>query len=233
MPAERFYIPTPFKENLEVILEGQEFHHLAHVMRLEEGEQAELVNGEGSLAHAKLIKRDKKKALFLIETVSTEPKPVKKIILAQALPRINRLDTIIEKATELGATHIWLFPGQLSERKSLTEHQVERLQGLAVSAMKQCGRLYLPELKILPALDKWEKTEVPSYFGDVRATAPLFLDAYHRKESTLFFIGSEAGFNDKEVTQLESLGAKGVKLHGNILRTDTAAIIALSLISHG
>lgn len=231
MPAERFFIDSSFKEGEELFLENEEFHHLAHVMRLEEGEQAELVNGKGSLASATLKRREKKRAFFVINSVMSELKPSKQLILAQALPRINRLDFIIEKGTELGATDFWLFPGQLSERKLLTDHQLERLQGQTIAAMKQCGRLFLPSIQIKPSLDKWQKISLPIYFGDLSTEAPPFGTVYRKEESALFFIGPEAGFTESELVYLKSLGAQGVRLHSHILRTDTAALVALSLMS--
>lgn len=229
MPAERFFIDSALEERMEIILEGSEFHHLAHVMRIDEGDITEIVNGQGALARAQLKRREKKKALFEVESVLKQEKPSKKIILAQALPRINRLDFIIEKGTELGATEFWLFPGQLSERKLLTEHQIERLKGQIIASMKQCGRLFLPEIKIRPSINKWERLELPGYFGDLSENAPHFLKVY-KGDSSLFFIGPESGFTENEQRELQKLGAQGVKLHPNILRTDTAALVALTLL---
>lgn len=231
MPAERFYIATSFSDHQEVILEGQEFHHLAHVMRLEEEETAELINGLGQLANATLIRKEKKIARFLINSIHEEKEPEKKIILAQAIPRINRLDFIIEKGTELGVTHFRLFTSQQSERKLLTDHQVERLQGQVVSALKQCGRLFMPKIELRTSLENCFEENMKCYFGDLREGTPKFLDCVDLSKSLLFFVGPEAGFNQNEIQLLDQKGAKGVSLHSNILRTDTAALVALALAS--
>ena len=179
MPKERFFTNQELGTNNHVEISGQEFHHLAHVMRMQENEEVELVNGHGTLGFATLVKKDKKSALFLINDIYQAKAESKKIILAQALPRINRLDMIIEKATELNVTEIWLFPGTLSERKTLTDHQIERLEGLSIAAMKQCGRLFLPKIKICKTLDQWKEFPSCCYFGDVSKDAPHFLKAYH------------------------------------------------------
>lgn len=231
MPADRFFIASPLQMGQKVILDNTEFHHLVHVMRLKEGDRIELVNGLGALAQALIKLVEKKQAQLVIESVINGQKSSKEIILAQALPRINRLDFIIEKGTELGATQFWLFPGYQSERKALTEHQLDRLQNQAIAAMKQCGRLFLPSLEMKPSLDQWEKMDIPAYFGDLRDSAESFTKILNHSESAIFFIGPEAGFSEKEIEQLSELGAKGVKLHPNILRTDTAALVALSLMS--
>lgn len=230
MPADRFFIATPLQSDHEVILEDSEFHHL-QVMRLKEGEKIELVNGQGMLAHALIKKMEKKRALLIIESVDSQLKQSREIILAQGLPRINRLDFIIEKGTELGATQFLLFPGAHSERKILTEHQLGRLENMAIAAMKQCGRLFLPSIEIKPPLDQWKKMEIPSYFGDVRDSAESFGKIFNHSNSGVFFIGPEAGFSEKEIECLLRQGAAGVKLHDNILRTDTAALVALILMS--
>ncbi len=231
MPVDRFFIPLPLQSDQSVSLENSEFHHLVHVMRFEVGSQVELVNGKGALALALIKKIEKKQAHLLIESVTQEPKPLREVILAQALPRINRLDFIIEKGTELGATQFWLFPGYHSERKFLTEHQLERLQNLAIAAMKQCGRLYLPLIEMKPPLEQWKKNNLSCYFGDLRKGAEPFIKVFKGTEKALFFIGPETGFSEKEIDHLLRLGAMGVKLHPNILRTDTAALVALSLMN--
>lgn len=231
MPADRFYISSTLHSGLEVVLDGTEFHHLAHVMRLKENETVDLVNGQGVLAKAQIRQISKKQAHLIIDTCYQEQRPNKEKILAQAIPRINRLDLIIEKGTELGATHFWLFPGMHSERKQITDHQIERLQAMSIAAMKQCGSLFLPTIEIKPTLTAWKALSFPAYFGDLDKDAPPFLSLLNPNESVLFFVGPESGFAEQEIEKLIEIGAKGVKLHENILRTETAALVALSLMS--
>lgn len=232
MPIERFYINQPLNAGETCEIADQEFHHLVHVVRLNEGESIELINGKGQLAEGTLESIGKKKALIRTGEVKSEPPPSTQIILAQAIPRINRLDFIIEKGTELGMTQIWLFPSALGERKALTHHQLERLQSLAIAATKQCGRLYLPEIKCLPPLKKWAPLPCPAIFGDVRLSAPLFKGLSNPSKGIIVFVGPESGFTDEEVVNLTEMGAQGISLHTNILRTDTAALAALTLAHH-
>lgn len=234
MPAERFFAEQPLKMGESLYLENQEHHHLVHVMRVEVGETIELVNGSGALAKALVERVEKKRALLRILNVHTEQRPSTEIILAQAIPRSNRIDFILEKGTELGMTQLWLFPAIQGERKRLTEHQFERLRGLTIAAMKQCGRLYLPTIIEKPPLAQWEAPSYPSFFGDTDPKAPPFLPLWQkeRTKGIVFYIGPESGFTETEIEQLHRLKAKGVKLHPHILRTDTAALTALSLITH-
>jgi len=233
MPAERYFLTADFHNGQSAILEGTEFHHLVNVMRSQAGESVELVNGRGSLAKATIERLEKKKAHLVIDNVFVQEPQKDVVILAQAIPRINRLDFILEKGTELGMTHVWLFPGDRSERKNFTESQLERLPNICISAMKQCGRLYVPEISLKPVLSKWTKPEHSLYFGDVHPEAPLLENVMKGpRRGIIFCVGPESGFSDQEENVLRSLGGTGVKLHHNILRTDTAAVAALAIITH-
>jgi len=237
MPAERFYYPHSLGKEDNIVLEDQEFHHLVNVMRNRLDDIIEVINGIGQIANARLSSIEKKRALLTVETVFTEEPSKLKLILAQAIPRLNRLETILEKCTELGMTEIWLFPGAHSEKKEFSENQLERLQHILISATKQCGRLFLPKLISMPPIKKWQTFPIPAFFGDVEPEAPLLEDIWkHHFEAeayeALMCIGPESGFNDEEIALLKKFGAEGVSLHRNILRTDTAAIASLALLSH-
>lgn len=231
MPADRFFSPQQFVIGQDLDLPDSEARHLISVMRGKLGDTAELVNGKGQLATAVVVECGKKNVRLRVQDLYEEPKDDVEIIIAQALPRSSRLDTIVEKGCELGMTQLWLFPGERSERKALSPQQEKRLLSVSVAAMKQCGRLYLPHFEILPPIRKWQRLEQAAYFGDLSPDAPT-LQSLWRNESSIVFIGPEAGFSDGEEELLRQLGARGIKLHQNILRTDTAPLVALSLIQH-
>jgi len=236
MPAERYFIPEIFLPNRPLFIEGQEFHHLIHVMRAKQHDTIELVNGKGDLATATIQQLEKKRAVCDLNEIMHVPKAKFEIVLAQAIPKMNRLDFILEKGTELGMTQLWLFPSQRGERKALTEHQLERMQGLTIAAMKQCGSLYLPLIQCKPVLEQWQKEWMiyPSFYGDVDPKAPSCKQKFKEQSLSngiIFFIGPESGLTDQEEASLKNLQAQGVKLHPHILRTDTAALAALCAIS--
>lgn len=237
MPAERYYLDHVFKLHEQQELKGSEFHHLAHVMRTRKGNMVELVNGKGSLAQAIVQDLTKDKAILKIEHLYQQPDIPCRLILAQAMPKLNRLDFILEKGTELGVNSFWLFPGHHSAKKECYPSQLERSQLVAIAAMKQCGRLYLPTLHLQPAIDQWQNLiNTPTFFGDLDPKAPLFETAWKSLNNfsnpIMFVTGPEGGFSQQEVQCLKDQGAQGVKLHDNILRTDTASLMALSLLSH-
>jgi 16S rRNA (uracil1498-N3)-methyltransferase len=235
MPAERYFLNETLNTHDKKILRGTEFHHLVHVMRTRKGEEVELINGRGALAHATTQDLFKDHASLIINQIDTTvPRPIQ-VILAQALPKINRLDFILEKGTELGVDEFWLFPGQLSVKKDISPNQVERFNSLIIAAMKQCGRLFLPKIVIKPELGKWPAIEGTAFFGDVEKEALPFAHQWKQtaiNSPILFFVGPESGFTEKEVQILRDKNVKGVKLHQYILRTETAPLMALSLIEH-
>lgn len=227
MPAERYYSPSILEQGAEVRLEKGEHHHLVHVMRAKVGDQVELVNGKGALAACEVATLSKREAILIVRSVEFQEAETNNITLYQAIPRMNRLDTIIEKCTELGMTEMVLWASEYSERKKLTDDQVERLQHVAISAMKQCGRLYLPKISFAKTL-QFENSAL--YFGDLAPEAPKFYNI-NIQPSCGFVIGPESGLTENEMAHLRKSGALGVNLHENVLRTDTAAITALVLIS--
>jgi len=230
MPAERYFVNHPIQKGDQISLETQEFHHLVHVMRTKEGEEVEIINGAGLLAHAIVEKIKRNEAILTVTNVQTQPPSQSKFTLIQAIPRLNRLEIIIEKCTELGVDEICLWTSSLSERKEFSPNQKDRLHNIAIAAIKQCGRLYLPsfcwisDTKNIPLTDS-------GFFGDVAPSAPHFKDVWKPKHKATFVIGPESGLTQKETELLVEKGYIGVKLHPNILRTDTAAIVALALMS--
>ncbi|NGX39013.1 MAG: Ribosomal RNA small subunit methyltransferase E [Chlamydiae bacterium] len=229
MPDNRFYLDAPLTQGSTPSLSGEQLHHI-RVMRKDIGDHIELVNGKGSLAKAQITAIDKRDAHLLIQESTSAPPPSRQVILAQALLKPKNLDLVIEKGTELGATAFWLFPADRSEKSSLSPNQQARLHHLAISALKQSGRLYLPEIALKPPLSEWTAPPMKAFFGDLSPEAPRFSPP---DGDLLIFIGPEKGFSDEEIALLQGpLKGTGVRLSPNTLRAETAALCALSLVSN-
>lgn len=233
MPDDRFFVSEHFSVKTKTLLKDQELHHLLHVMRVRVGENIELVNGKGQLAQGILEKVEKQQAHVAVQNVISEATPTTSLILAQALPRLPRLEYILEKATELGVTDLWLFPAEHSERKELSATQLQRLHQILISSIKQCGRLHLPKITLKPPLFAWQPLQ-NAFYGDTRPEASPLIQAFTRTvpAECIWIVGPEKGFSSKETDFLASaIGAEGVSLHSNTLRVDTAAITGLSILS--
>jgi 16S rRNA (uracil1498-N3)-methyltransferase len=226
MPADRFYLDELLCRGAIVSLAGVEYHHLSHVMRISIGEEVELVNGRGALAIAKLLSANKQEARLEILSVQTTSRPIQQIILAIPLLRYNKLELIVEKGTELGASAFWFYVADFSEKIKLSAHQSERLRFLAISALKQSGRLFLPEFQFLPSLETIHEFIL---FGDTQSGAPKMKEI-ELQETIIFVTGPEKGYSKRELELLQKKG-KGVTLNPHILRAETAPLAAMSILA--
>ncbi|MGB7977570.1 MAG: RsmE family RNA methyltransferase [Chlamydiales bacterium] len=223
MPAERFFFDGDLHGTIEV--EGAEHHHLAHVMRMRVSDEVEIVNGRGAIASARVAEIGKHSARLDILSVTQDRIPSPLLTLAVPLMRLAKLELVIEKCTELGASAFWLYPAQHSEKDDLSPHQQERLKFIAISAMKQCGRLDLPAIKLVGSLDDLFQGSELYRFGHPQSEC----NAAYSEEESIFISGPEKGFSEKELTILKER-AQGVRLHRNILRAETAPIVAAVLL---
>ncbi len=235
MPVYRYYTPEKLAGKSSVTLNEGEFHHFIHVVRGKVGDTVELIDGLGNLATAIASDKTRRDVTFHIENVVSAPPEKQRIIIAQAYPKANRLDFILEKGTELGMTELWLFPTEKSERKIAFDSHIHRMNVIMIAAMKQSGRLYLPQIVIKPKLpDLKEIASLAGFFGDTDPNAPSFISCLKKEMigiDLIFFIGPESGFTGNEAEYLHTIGVKGVKLHPNILRTETAPLVFLSILS--
>ncbi len=226
MPADRFFFEGPLTTT--ITLSGDEFHHLK-VMRIGAGEQIEIVNGKGSIAKGTLVSLDKREATLTLTNIqNTQARPAR-LILGIPMMRPNKLEWIIEKGTELGADAFHFYPAQFSEKMQFSNNQLERMHHLAVSALKQSGRLFLPSFEILTSFKELFATEGTILYGDVNPEAPSILKT-SLEQTVLFISGPEKGFSPDEDKILEEK-AKGVTLCPHILRAETAPIAAISVLS--
>ncbi len=243
MPSHRFYIPPTAWKPERLSLDPAEAHHAIDVLRLQTGDRITLFNGQGAEATAEIGKLEKGKLeLRAIQFAKTPPLGCA-ITLAQAIPKGKTMDLIVEKATELGAASIVPL---LSERTVVqcdaaeAARKRQKWQRVAVEACKQCGQNWLPEIQ-LPLTPK-DFFAAPLQF-DLLLVASLQADARRFKEvleepanskpkSVLILVGPEGDFTPAEIALAKSSGCRPIALGPIILRSETAAIYCLSVLSH-
>lgn len=223
MPKDRFYIDAPIER--EVLLTGTELHHM-HVMRTQEGDLVELVNGKGALGLGLVTQINKKRAVLKVTESQTHPLPNPKVHLAVPFMRPSKLELVVEKCIELGADAFYFYKADFSEKKEISEHQKERLEKLSISAMKQCGRLDLPPILYMPSFKKLIELKKPILYGDPEHAKSDPLPS----TPALFVTGPEKGFSEKELAMLRELGTPA-SLGRYILRAETAPIKATCLLA--
>lgn len=241
MARHRFYSsPTAIDGSL-VVLSASETHHLANVLRLEVGDQAFVFDGLGREYRCRVAGlRDKRATLEIVAAVTGRVESPMRLTLAQALAKAEKFDLIVQKATELGVSSIVPLVTRRSEVKLTGEAAAKRLKRwrqISLEASKQCGRRTLVEIrdplaaKDLPS--HVHKSETVFVFSE-RDGAPItkVLPPTPASMSVSAVIGPEGGWSDEEVELFEQAAFEIVTLGPRILRTETAAIVAIALLQH-
>jgi len=226
---EYFYVPPDCIHGDQVTVEGDEFVHLTHVMRKESGDQIWIVDGVANAYEATIREITRRTALCTIfrHEVRLHESPVDVILGAGILKNSARFDFLVEKATELGVRRI--VPLQ-TERTIPRHAKCERWQKLALAAMKQSGRCILPSVGPL--------TRLQDFVNEVKTGARCFM--LHEQfrtplppadvaEGTIAVcVGPEGGFSAEEAEEALMAGFQLAGLGPRRLRTETAAIAAMS-----
>lgn len=220
-------------------IRGDEFRHLSRVLRKKVGDRIAATDGDGHMFDAVIRSFDRSAAeCRILETKIGVNEPKVDITLAVSLLKNPaRTDFLVEKSTELGVRTIIPL---LCERTIPKHERHARLEKIALAAMKQCGRSYLPKIFVLTSFETLvtdardfelrliphEKTEQSQFIGTV---------AKHHPEATsaLILIGPEGGFTDQEIELASENGFIPISLGPRRLRSETAAISAISWIVGG
>ncbi|MBZ0165739.1 MAG: 16S rRNA (uracil(1498)-N(3))-methyltransferase [Candidatus Omnitrophica bacterium] len=235
----RFYTPqlTPETRRLDISTPG-EIHHIRDVLRLRSGDVLELINGKGSLARG-CIKNISSVAVQVdITEVREEAPRLPHLILACAIPKKGKFETIIEKTTELGVDEIIPLQTHNSDviiKPEKAAHKQTRYIQVAVNAAKQCQRSTVPAIhppmpfnEALSRLLSQSVVIMPSLTG---LTEPLFPAL--RKLSTpshlSIMIGPEGDFSKNEYAQAQSSGVIAVTLGPTVLKVETAAMTTVAV----
>jgi 16S rRNA (uracil1498-N3)-methyltransferase len=242
----RFYLPPAQCQTAPLMLTGREAHHALHVLRVRRGEQVTVLDGAGAEFACTVRNYDRDKVELTVEQKDLVPPLPYRITLLQAVPKGRIIESIIQKATELG---VWRIVPLLTER--VTAHlddkqarsKVEKWQLVAVEAVKQCGSAWLPRIEapLTPGefLGRNETFELPLIASlqpgsrNAREYVRAFQSQQERlPESACVWIGPEGDFTPEEVAAIRYSGALPISLGRLVLRVETAAIYCLSILNH-
>jgi 16S rRNA (uracil1498-N3)-methyltransferase len=233
-PAES--IQPPFIVGQEVTLPTGEAHHAAHVLRLKEGAAVEVFDGAGAAAAARITEVRKGSVTATVEEVRPKiVRPGPLVYLVFAVPKGNRLDWLLEKATELGVAALvpLRFQRSVAGGEDLSAAKRERWLGHTIAAAKQAGLRWLPRLEDPQTLEKFISTlhEPTGVFGDLGPEAlPLVraLGRLDRARPVFIVVGPEGGLAPTEREALVKAGLAPVRIGPTILRIETAAIALIA-----
>ena len=231
--VNRIFTPQTLVPQTNIVLESSASQHLLRVLRLKLGAMVTLFNGDGHDYQAELIGEEKKCAHFsvLSRVLNTTESPLL-TELGIVISKGDRMDTVVQKATELGVNVIYPLTSERCDVKLVPERAEKRRlhwQKVAIAACEQCGRAVVPTVHPIQPLEQWIKS----------AQADLAVILHHRSEpaawptsvsSACVLIGPEGGFSEAEVTAAERQSFRAWVLGPRVLRTETAPLTALSIL---
>lgn len=238
MRTVRIYLDQPLKIGGEVALPPQAAGHVARVLRLRRGDPLVLFNGDGQDFSCELLEtgaREVRARVLAAQPVSNES-PLR-ITLAQALARGEKMDWIVQKATELGVAVIVPLVTERSEVKldgARAGKRVEHWRGVAIGACEQSGRARIPAMHAPETLPGWLQS-LDSQRAGMRLAllpqgelAPRSLG--HIESDMVLAVGPEGGFGEEDLAVLRAAGFRGLSLGPRVLRTETAGIAAIAAL---
>jgi len=233
----RFYCNQPLETGGQIHLPDEVARHIG-VLRMQPGDTLTLFNGAGGEFTATLLAVDRRSARAeLMSFDSREAEPAHALTLAQALPEGSKMDWIIEKAVELGASAIQPVQAARSVVRLTDERATKRLahwQGVAIAAAEQCGRNRLPAIAPPLGFMAWvaQPDSHPRILLSPRAGRSLSDWARHQRPQALtVMIGPEGGFSDAEEHAAIAHGALCLSLGPRVLRTETAGLAVLAALN--
>jgi len=242
----RFYLPAVECKTGPLTLAGPEAHHAVRVLRVRAGDQVVILDGAGRELLCRVANFDRDKVhLDVVETKSTPPPPCR-ITLLQALPKGKIIESIIQKATELGVARVVPL---LTERvvveidEKRAGRKAEKWQQVAIEAIKQCGLAWLPQVEpamtpqeFLARKEKFELPLVGSLQPGAQHPRKYFqkFEVEHRRkpQSACVWIGPEGDFTPEEIATITAAGALPITLGKLVLRVETAATYCLSFLNY-
>jgi 16S rRNA (uracil1498-N3)-methyltransferase len=249
-----------FRPNLqEPDLTGPEAHHARHVLRLKPGDELTVFDGRGHEARCAIAEISRETVRLKVLTQSSTPALPYRITLAQAIPK-KSMDLIVQKAAELGvAVIVPLLSDRTVVKVHEDSKRIGRWRDIALDACKQCGNNWLPEIQppqpigdFLTSLPVYGLKLVASLQPDAKplksilsstpslhhSTTPLLhhsitpLPHHPGPISVLLLIGPEGDFTPAELSLAKSAGCRPLSLGPLVLRAETAAIYALSILHY-
>jgi len=222
------------EETAELNISGDEFHHLHRVRRFQVDDRLWIVNGSGLAALTVITRLDKRSARLQVEHFeSARGEPIRSITLALAILKGDHFSDAVEKCTELGVTHIQPLVTDHTIKKNVN---MERLNRIAVTAMKQSQRCQLPLINAPATFKEFcsEENSLPPFFTIDHPDAKPLMDILIRMapdEAVTIMVGPEGGWSESEIDFAYHNGYTFTWLGPRRLRAETAASLAVGSVS--
>tara|TARA_B110000014_G_scaffold259336_1_gene246964 strand:- start:5244 stop:5969 length:726 start_codon:yes stop_codon:yes gene_type:complete len=232
MNLQRVFLDTKLYKNMDITLDRLASKHLSRVLRMKQGAKIELFDGKGNSGFAEVISSDLKEfKVKIVSKIQEQKNDGIEVNLALSIIKPSPFEYAIQKCSELGVRSISPI---LTERSIFkldpkkVRSKLERWKLIAIGACEQCGQNWLPEIKSIHSLEDWIRSLDTNQRLAFVPRASKRLSEIKLKSNLDIIIGPEGDFSDSEIKLLNLNGFDTLNLGSRILRSDTAAIVALS-----
>ena len=234
----RFFISPEQITGQSITISGEDVRHIGTVLRMTLGEQLVLCDGKGTEYVAAIVQLGRNELLTEIVSESKRAIPSQRVTLGQGIPKFDKMDLIVQKSVELGVSRILpLVTERTIVKLKDEEKRITRWQKIAQEAAMQSNRVDVPVIGTIVSFEDFLQTrnselQTLHLLPWEEASEPIknILHAEREASDIVILIGPEGGFSAAEAELAKSRGFHLVSLGPNILRTETAALAALSMI---
>ena len=227
----------------EIVITGADVNHIRNVLRMRADEEVLIADGQGAEYRCKLIELNENEVRAqILWKLDGNAELASAITLFQGLPKSDKMDLIVQKCVELGVDRIVPVSTKRAVVKldaKKEETRLKRWNTISESAAKQSGRGVIPEVsgvmsfeKALEEAKKLEVLLIPYERAEHMAETRRVMGEIRPGQSVGIFIGPEGGFEESEVEEAVAAGAKAITLGRRILRTETAGLAVLAMLSY-
>ncbi|ENX43096.1 16S rRNA (uracil(1498)-N(3))-methyltransferase [Acinetobacter sp. NIPH 2100] len=232
----RFYIETELNTGNTVELTEAVFHHWVRVLRAKEQEQAIFFNGKGGEYVVTLTQINKKNAFVSVDQFEAADRTAPfTVVLGQVMSKGDRMDYAIQKATELGVTTIQLLTSERCEMRLKYDRDQKKLdhwQSVAIAACEQCGMNRVPQVLAPISLTEWLNSELPASRLVLAPNKDQNNVLLNSSPDLALLIGPEGGLSEAEINTANQHQFQNWCIGDRVLRTETAPVVALSILNY-
>ncbi|HEV8544220.1 MAG TPA: RsmE family RNA methyltransferase [Verrucomicrobiae bacterium] len=242
----RFFIEPEQSRGERINLSEREFHHAGAVLRLKEGERVSALDGAGSELLCVVEKITKRGITLRVTQRNSVPRLPYALTLVQAIPKGKTMELVVQKAAELGAARVVPIVAERTVThldEDNAETKVQKWNWVAIDAIKQCGSAWLPTIppprtpaQYLASAERSELNLIATLQPDAQHPRVHLRDFQHEKsrkpKTVSVWVGPEGDFTPAEINAVRSAGALPISLGPLILRSETAAIYCLAVLSY-
>lgn len=237
MRLVRLFTDQPLTLHERIVLSDQAARHAVRVLRLRSGQEMTLFNGDGTDYQARLVGIDRQQAVahvYNAHALDTES-PLS-VTLVQGVARGEKMDWVVQKATELGVARVVPILTERTEVRldaSRSEKRLQHWQAVAASACEQCDRARLPRIDPVRPLDEWLGMPLPE--NPLRLALLPQADVDVRQltvpaSGVVLVVGPEGGLGPRDMELLHNHAFAGLRLGPRVLRTETAGLAAMAAL---